>query len=483
MRRFILGLDEGTTSLKSVLYDADKKDIVDIESRSVTQHYPKLGWVEQNAEEIFKKVLSSAKSLLSKHAVKKEELLGIGITNQRESIVAWDRETGKPICKAIIWQCRRTTKEIEALPQEIKNKIKEKTGLIANPYFSASKMEWILNNIKEAKILEKQNRLCFGTIDSFLAFSLTGNHVTDTTNASRTMLMNLHTLQWDDDLLSIFGISKNSLPEIKACDSNFGNVKKLLNAPICSIIGDQMSSMYGQGAINYGNTKVTYGTGAFILSNIGSDASKNIPSLLTTVCSTLSGKTQYAVEGSIYSACRSLEWLKNLGIYDDTSKTDALAKSLTDNGGVYFVPAFTGLGAPYWNNNAKATIFGMTYNTSKAHFVRAALESWCYNTKAILDEMKKYGQKFKMISVDGGGSKNEFVLQFLADMLGHEVVKSKHSESTVLGTIYIAMLSLKLINLEEIKKISESNKKYMCQISTKKRETLYTGWQEALKQI
>lgn len=484
MRRFILGLDEGTTNLRSVLYDVDKKNIVDMESKTFKQYYPHSGWVEQDADEIYKKILSTSKDVLSRNDVKREELLAIGITNQRETVVAWDRETGEPICKAIVWQCRRTSDMIEKLPKKTKALIKERTGLIPNPYFSASKMKWILENVKEAKVLARSGRLCFGTIDSFLAFKLTGNHYTDTTNASRTMLMNLKTLEWDEELLKIFDIPKNSLPEIKSCDSDFGNAKRLLNAPIKAMIGDQMSSMFGQGAVKYGNTKVTFGTGGFILTNIGSNPDKNLPSLITTVASTLGKKTCYAVEGSMYSACSALNWLKDkLGIYDDVTETSSMATSLDSNEGVYLVPAFTGLGAPYWDDKARACIVGMTFDTRKEHFVRAALESMVYNTKEIVDIMKKDGLKFRLISVDGGGSKNPFVLQFLADMLNHDVVKSKFSESTALGAIYVAMLSLKIITLNDIKEMTESTTLYSNEISETERKKNFEGWQKALKNI
>lgn len=484
MRRFILGLDEGTTSLRSFLFDVDKKIIVDSESNTFKQYYPKSGWVEQDANEIFRKILSTSKDVLSRNGVLKEELLGIGITNQRETIVAWDRETGVPIYKAIVWQCRRSSESIEKLPQKTKDKIKEKTGLIPNPYFSASKMKWIMDNVKEAKLLAKSNRLCFGTIDSFLAFKLTGNHVTDTTNASRTMLMNIHTLNWDNELLSIFKIPKNSLPEIKASDSDFGKAKKLLNAPIRAIIGDQMASMFGQGAVKCENTKVTFGTGGFVLTNIGSNSSKNLPHLLTTVASTIGNKTSYAIEGSIYSACSALNWCKDkMHLFDDFTETESMALSLPNNEGVYLIPAFTGLGAPYWNDDVRATIVGMSFNTKRQHIVRATLESMIYNTKAIIDEMKTAGLKIKFVSVDGGGSKNDFVLQFLADMLNHDVVKSKYSESTALGAIFVAMISLKLINIDDIKNLTESKKIYTPKMSKIERQKNYLGWQNAVKKL
>lgn len=483
MRKFILGLDEGTTNLRSVLYDANKKSIVDIENKTFKQYYPQVGWVEQDANEIFSKVLKTAKEVLSRNGVQKEELLGIGITNQRETVVAWDRKTGDPVYRTIVWQCTRTSQDINNLPESVKKKIKEKTGLIANSYFSASKMKWILDNVKEAKKLVKKGELCFGTIDSYLVFKLTGNHYTDTTNASRTMLMNINTLQWDEELLEIFKIPKETLPEIKDCNFNFGKAKNILNAPIMAVIGDQMSSMYGQGAMKNGNTKVTLGTGGFILTNIGRSCNKNLPNLLTTVCGTLDGKTEYALEGSIYSACSGLQWLKNLGLYEEVSHTDEMAFSLKDNEGVYMVPAFTGLGAPYWKDSARATLVGMTFNTSKEHLVRASLESMAYNTKAIIDEMKQNGQRFKMISIDGGGSKNEFTLQFLADMLDHEVVKSRYAESTVLGTIFIVMYSLKMLTIDEMKSLTQSDKIYKPKISDSLRKKFYSGWESAIQKM
>ena len=484
MRRFILGLDEGTTSVRSVLYDVDTQCIVDIEGKNIKQFHPQLAWVEEDAEEILRKTLQTAKDVLKRNSVQKGELLAIGITNQRETVVAWDRKTGKPIYNAIVWQCRRTSKMVKNLTNETKEKIKEKTGLIANPYFSASKCKWILENVKEAKMLAKNKQLCFGTIDSFLAFHLTGNFVTDTTNASRTCLMNIHSLSWDDELLKIFKIPKHTLAEILSCDSNFGNCKKLLNAPVRAIIGDQQSSMIGQGAISYGKTKVTFGTGGFLLCNVGSESNKIIPSLLTTVASTLNGKTEYAIEGSIYSACSAINFLKdNLGLYEKVEETAKMANSLKSNDGVYLIPAFTGLGAPYWKDDARGAIVGMTYETKKSHLVRACLESMAYNTKAIVDEIKKNGGRFKTISVDGGGSKNEFLLQFLADILGHDIIKSKSSEATVLGAIYVAMLSLGLIEKDDIEKLTESDKIYTSKMIESERKKNYDGWQKAIKKI
>lgn len=484
MRRFILGIDEGTTSARAVLYDIDENRIIDKQSKTFKQFYPQSGYVEQDASEILNIVISSCKTVITRNKVQKEELLGIGITNQRETVVAWERKTMKPIYNAICWQCRRTSNYIKSLPLKIKKLIREKTGLIPDPYFSASKMKWILDNVKGAKSLARSGNLCFGTIDSYIVTALTGNFVTDTTNASRTMLMNIKTLDWDEELLNFFKIPRESLPKIMPCDSHFGDVKKFFGAPLCSIIGDQQSSMIGQGAINYGTAKITLGTGGFILTNAGQNYDKCPDKLLLTVASTLENKTEYAIEGSIYSACSGLNFLKyNFNMYEDVRKTSEMAESLPDNEGVYFVPAFTGMGAPYWNSDARGEISGITYATTKAHIVRAMLESMAYNSKAIFDEMRASGLKFSLVSVDGGGSNNDFLLQFMADMLNHDVVKSKNVEATVMGTIYVAMLSLKLIDKEEIRKLTSSTEVFCPNMTEKDREKYYDGWQKAIKKI
>ena len=483
MRKLILGLDEGTTSLRVFLYDTEKQMIVDREGKTFKQFYPHDGWVEQDAEEIYKKILLASKTVLKRNGVVKEELLGLAITNQRETIVAWDKKTGKPIYNAIVWQCRRTSKMIKSLPLTTKEKIHSKTGLIPNPYFSASKMKWIMENVKQAKTLARTGDLCFGTIDSFLAFKLTGNHVTDTTNASRTMLMNLHTLSWDEELLEIFQIPKTSLPKIMSCDSNFGTAKKLHNAPILSMIGDQQSSMIGQGAIEIGNSKMTIGTGGFMLTNVNEENLQPQQNLLLTVARTLKGKTEYAIEGSIYNACSAINWLKDLGMYADANETSKMAKSLENNEGVYLVPAFTGLGAPYWKDDVRACIVGMTLDTRKEHIVRACLESIAYNTKALVEEMRKCGQRIRKISVDGGGSKNDFLLQFMSDILGKEIEKSKESEATVMGTIYVAMMSLDLIERKQIKILTQNTQTFSPKITESERKRFYEGWEKAIKKL
>ncbi len=483
MRKFVLGLDEGTTSLRAVLYDAASHKIVGKQEKTIRQHYPHDGWVEQDAEDIFKKILLVCKEVLKNNSVQKCELLGIAITNQRETIVAWDRQTGKPIYNAIVWQCRRTTNLIKALPQKVKKQIHKTTGLIANPYFSASKMKWILDNVPAAKSLAKAGNLCFGTIDSFLAFRLTGNHVTDTTNASRTMLMNLHTLDWDSKLLKIFDVPLAALPKILPSDGKFGNAKALLDAPILAMIGDQQSSMIGQGAMDVGASKVTIGTGGFVLTNVSPQNAQPLENLLLTVARTLGGKTEYAIEGSIFSACSAINWLKELGMYGDVAETSKMASRLSGNNGVYFVPAFTGLGAPYWKDDARACIVGMNFNTDKNHIVRACLESIAFNIKALVDEMRKNGQRIGKISVDGGGSKNDFLLQFICDMLGKDVERSSQAEATVMGAIYVALLACGQLKRSEIKQLTQNNQVFHPRLTEGERKALYEGWQKAIKKL
>lgn len=484
MRKFVLGLDEGTTNLKAALFDISKMEIVDTEKRSLKRFLPHDAWVEQDAEEIYKKIVAASRTLLKRNEVKKEELLGVSLTNQRETVVAWDRQTGKPIYNAIVWQCRRTTNYIKSLSQKRKEKIKELTGLIPNPYFSASKFKWILENVKDAKKLLKQNRLCFGTIDSFLIFRLTKNHFTDTTNASRTMLMNLKTLDWDDELLKIFKIPKQTLPKILPCDSDFGEIKPFLGAHLRAVIGDQQSSMIGQSAVDKNECKVTFGTGGFVLMNVGNNANKRLPNLLTTVAHTLNGKTEFAIEGSIYSACSAINFLQdNFSFFTDVKKTAKMALSLPSNENVYFVPAFTGLGAPYWKDEARGMIVGITFDTKKEHIVRACLESMVYNTKDILDEIKRAGLVPKFLSVDGGGSQNEFVLQFLADILNQEIVKSAFSDATIMGAIYVALISMQEATKEQIKQLSLGKNKYNPKMSETERRKNLNGWKKALNKI
>lgn len=473
MKQYILGIDEGTTSTRAVVYDCKKGRIISSSASPIKQIYPHNGWVEQDANQIVNAQFASIEQAIIGAKIKPEDISAVAITNQRESVIAWNAQTGRPIYNSICWQCRRTAEDIAKLDKNTVLKIKNRTGLIADAYFSASKMAWILKNVPEAKALAKKGLLKMGTIDSYLAYILTGNFVTDTTNASRTMLFNIKTLSWDKDMLSLWGIPQECLPQVVASDAVVGSCTMFGGAPLCAIIGDQQSSLYGQNCHKTGDTKVTYGTGGFVLLNTG----ENIVSskkLLTTIAYTLKGKTHYALEGSIYSACSGIDWLKNgMSLYKDVSQTARMAESVPDNGGVYLVPAFTGLGAPYWNSNARATISGLTFASKPEHIVRAMLESMAYNTLDILNQVET---PIKRISVDGGGSKNKFLLQFLADITNVKVNKALNSESTVLGAIKIAETHLNISREDDLTK----QEVYLPSMDKKSREKYYAGWKAAV---
>lgn len=478
-KRYILSLDEGTTSCRTIVYDIVTKQIVSKVQKTFPQYYPKPGWVEQDANEIWQTQKSTLDDALK--TINPNEVIGIGITNQRETIIAWDRLTGEPVHKAIVWQCRRTSSDIDNIPTQTKTKIKNKTGLIPNAYFSASKIKWLFDNVPIVQELSNQNRLCIGTVDSFIAYKLTGKFVTDTTNASRTMLFNINTLCWDNDLLEYFGIPKTCLPTV--VDSNC-NVGDCINYPfpLCGIIGDQQGSLVGQACIRKGMAKATYGTGCFILLNIGSEVVKT-KNMLCTVGYTINGKTTYALEGSVYSACNAIDWLKtNMDMYEDIQETANICNSIKSTDNVYFVPAFTGLGAPYWNDNAKGTILGLTLGTTKKHIVRACIESIAYNTYSVIEEMTNSDKiSIKELHVDGGGSKNTFLLQFQADILQKSILKSQFAESTAMGAVYMVGLSQKLFSLKTIEENYQIHSFYTPTKSKKEREQLLTGWNNAVK--
>ncbi len=477
MKKYIIGIDEGTTSCRSVLYDVTKNEIIDISSRSFKSKYPKSGWVEQDAEKIYKLQVETIKELVEK--AKPKNIICMGLTNQRETIVAWNKKTKKPIYNAIVWQCRRTADYIASLPQEIVDKIKQKTGLIADAYFSASKIKWILDNVPMAQKLLNEGNLCIGTMDAFLAYKLTGEFVTDVTNASRTMLFNINTLDYDDELLDYFKIPRQILPKIISNAQIIGNVLDY-NFPLASMIGDQQASLFGQGCFSCGKAKATYGTGGFLLLNIGNKP-LFIDKLLTTVASKINGKTMYALEGSIYSASSTVNFMKdNLQFFFNPADSGVMAEKVKSSGGVYFVPAFTGLGAPYWNSSARAIICGINFDTKKEHIVRAGLESMAYNTKAILDQMRAGGTNISKIKVDGGCSKNKFLLQFLSDINRIKVVKNKESEATALGAIYMAGVTMKVFNLQKLGKIIDSSATFSPKMSEKESDFLYLGWQNAV---
>ena len=444
MKRYIIAIDEGTTSERVVLFDTNLNKIIDSSSIKITQFYPKTSWVEHDANEIWNNVKSSLDDIIKKNKLKAEDVIGIGITNQRETTVAWNKTNGIPLSRAIVWQCKRTNDYCNSLPEKIKTKIKEKTGLVVDSYFSATKMKWILDNVSGAKKLASTSNLALGTIDSFLIFKLTGGKTfaTDTTNASRTMLVDLSSpMQYDKELCDYFKIPISALPEIKSSADNFGMAKTIIgDIPILSVIGDQQSSLVGQGCLQTGKAKMTYGTGGFLLVNSGTTLNPNNNLTLNTVAYTISGTTTYAVEGSIFNVGSTLNYLKeDLGLFSSYADIDNFLEKATSNS-VYFLPAFSGLGAPYWQSEAKATIYGLTLGTTKADIVKSAIESFALMVNDISRYLSSIGIKIKNMTADGGVSKCNYLLEFQSAIMGINVSRMAETESTSLGAIFLAGL-------------------------------------------
>ncbi len=481
---YIVAIDEGTTSTRAVLYDLENKKIVMQKSSPIKQIYPEPSFVEENANEIYAETLSSLIEILeSADDVKKVK--GIGITNQRETVIAWDRLTGKPLYNAIVWQCRRTADYISELSKTHGDIIRQKTGLVMDAYFSASKIKWLIDNVPQiAEKLEK-NEVCFGTVDSFLVYKLTGGKafVTDVTNASRTMLFNLEALSYDKELLEIFGIPESSLPQVVASDAVVGEFEYMgVKIPLCGIAGDQQSALIGQGCFEIGTSKVTYGTGLFMLYNLGENAVISKNGLVTTVAYTIGGRTAYAFEGSVFNAGSTIQWLRdNLGFFTDSKESEALATSVEDNGGVYLVPAFTGLGAPVWNSDARGIICGLTRGATKAHITRAGLEAMAYATKDLTVVMEEEsGQKMRELRSDGGASANDFLMDFQTNVLGIPVNRPSEKESTALGAVYLCGLGLGLLKLDEISNYRQTERLFMPN-GDEKYKKYYSEWQKAIK--
>ena len=486
MKRYIIGLDEGTTSARTLIYDIVENKIINIVNEKFKQYFPKPGYVEHDANEIWTVLNRTMINAIKQSKIKSHEIIGIGITNQRESVVAWDKTTGESVFPSIVWQCRRTSKYCESMKKSLKSYIKKSTGLIVDAYFSASKIKWLLENNTKVKKLKENNNLCIGTIDSYIAYKLTNGEkfITDTSNASRTMLFNINTLKWDEKLLKKFGIPRDILPEVVSNGQQLGIAHTSFgDIPIGSILGDQQSSLFGQGGFEKGLAKATYGTGCFILSNTGSSPIHN-KKMLSTIAWTINGETTYALEGSIFNAGTVVNWMiDDLQVLESNKISSEISQNLEDTNGVYFVPAFTGMGAPYWKTYATGSIVGLTRGANKNHIIRAGLESMAYNTYDIITCMEKNGIKIKELKVDGGVSRNEFLMQFQADILGKKVIKSESSECTALGTIYMAGLALGCFkNLSDIKKRIQTSKVYTNKMSQKRREQLHSGWLKAVKQ-
>lgn len=485
---YILAIDQGTTGSRAIIYDKKGRQIASA-YQEFPQYFPQPGWVEHDPEEIWQSVYASIQKVLK--AVPATSIAAIGITNQRETTVIWDKNTGKPVYNAIVWQCRRTAGRCDQLKKKkgMSAFIRKRTGLPIDAYFSATKIEWILKNkLKDQRSKIKQ--LVFGTTDTWILWKLTGgiSHATDYTNASRTMLFNIETLEWDKDILKLFNIPPEILPQAIPSSGNFGKTVKIgklpAGIPISGIAGDQQAALFGQTCFAPGEMKNTYGTGSFILLNTGGKRVDSHHGLITTLACGPEGKAAYALEGSIFIAGAAIQWLRDqLGIIKKSSDSESLALAVKDNAGVYFVPAFVGLGAPYWDQNARGTIIGLTRGANKKHLVRSALEAICYSTKDVIAVMQKEsGLNTTSLKIDGGAAANNFICQFQADILGIKIERPKIIETTSLGAAYLAGLAVGFWkNSSEIKKFWQSDRVFTPSMPKAIKERLYQGWQTAIK--
>ncbi|WP_457751278.1 glycerol kinase GlpK [Thermococcus sp.] len=482
MERYILSLDEGTTSARAIVFDRES-NVLGIGQYEFPQHYPKPGWVEHNPEEIWNAQFRAIKTALERANVEPGQIAAMGITNQRETTIVWDKN-GKPLYNAIVWQCRRTAEMVEEIKREHGDVIKEKTGLVPDAYFSASKLKWLLDNVPSLRERAEKGEVLFGTVDTFLIYRLTGEHVTDYSNASRTMLFNIKRLDWDDELLEIFGIPEEVLPEVKESSEVYGYTKKeLLGAeiPVSGDAGDQQAALFGQAGFEAGMVKATYGTGSFILANTGKTV-RYSDNLLTTIAWGLNGKVTYALEGSVFITGAAVQWLRDgIKIIKHAAETEELARKLESNEGVYFVPAFVGLGAPYWDQFARGLIIGITRGTGREHIARATLEAIAYLTRDVIEEMEKL-VGIKELRVDGGATANDFLMEFQADILNRRVVRPVVKETTALGAAYLAGLAVDYWeSLEEISTLWKAERVFEPTMDDETRKRLYQGWKEAVK--
>ncbi len=489
MAKYILSLDQGTTSSRAIIFDK-KGSIVATAQKEFTQIFPQPGWVEHDANEIWSTQLGVATEAVLKAGLTVNDIAAIGITNQRETTVVWDRDTHLPICNAIVWQDRRTAEYCDKLKKEgHAETIQQKTGLVTDAYFSGTKVKWILDNVEGARDKAQKGELCFGTIDSWLLWKLTNGkvHATDVSNASRTLLYNIHTLQWDQDLLKLFGIPESMLPEVRSSSEIYGHTENILTAtqvPVSGIAGDQQSALFGQMCTQPGMVKNTYGTGCFMLMNTGTKpvASKN--NLLTTIAWKVNGEVQYALEGSVFIGGAVVQWLRDgLKIIQTSGDVEALAVKAEDNGGVYFVPAFTGLGAPYWNQHARGIIVGITRGSSDAHIARAAIESIAFQSMDLMNAMEAdAGLPIKEVRVDGGATVNNQLMQFQSDILNTQVIRPQVTETTALGAAYLAGLAVGYWNsIDELQQYWQKDKAFTPSMNDEKRNDLQKNWKKAVK--
>ena len=489
-KKYIIALDQGTTSSRAILFDKCG-NIVSSAQKEFTQIYPKAGWVEHNPMEIWGSQSGVLREVLETTSVRPDEIAAIGITNQRETTVVWDKNTGKPVYNAIVWQCRRTASICDDLKKKgLEESIKSKTGLMIDAYFSATKVKWILDNIEGAREKAENGDLLFGTIDTWLIWNLTRGkvHVTDYSNAARTMLYNIKELKWDEDILKELEIPLCMLPEVKPSSEIYGYTDEEMLAgakiPIAGCAGDQQAALFGQTCFEEGSVKNTYGTGCFLLMNTGSKPVESKNGLLTTIAWGVDGKVEYALEGSIFVGGASIQWLRDeLRLIYDSGQSEYYANQVEDTNGVYVVPAFTGLGAPYWDMYARGAIFGLTRGAKRGHIVRATLESIAYQTKDVLNAMQEdSNMKLKMLRVDGGASANDFLMKFQADILNVNIDRPKVIETTALGAAYLAGLAVGFYkNKEEIRERYTIEKEFIASMDDRKRNLLYRGWKRAVE--
>ncbi len=490
MSSYILTLDLGTSSERAIIFDHDF-NILGMEQKEFPQFYPKPDRVEQDPMDIWNTQLEATQNVLNKLNISSGELAAIGITNQRETTIVWDKHTGEPIYPAIVWQDKRTANECDQLKTRGYDKlIQDKSGLILDAYFSASKIKWILDNVYKAKEKAKNGDLLFGTVDTWVIWKLTKGelHITDVSNASRTMLFNIHDLSWDKELLDLFGIPESMLPEVKESSEFYGYTHpdyfNGIKVPICGIAGDQQAALFGQCCFKPGTAKNTYGTGCFMLMNTGTKAVKSQNGLLTTIAWSIDGKVNYALEGSVFIAGAAIQWLRdNLKLIKTAADSEAAAAQINNNEGVYFVPAFSGLGAPYWQGNVRGTLSGLTQGSTANHIIRATLESIAYQSKDVLNAMERdSGVKLKALNVDGGATANNLLMQFQADILNCSVCRAHQLESTALGAAMLAGLACGFWRYKDFQRSKHEIVCFDPEMSERTRSKFYSGWLQAIKQ-
>lgn len=490
MEKYIMSIDQGTTSSRAILFDKEG-DIKGVAQREFKQYFPKSGWVEHDANEIWTSVLAVMTEVLNENEINADQIEGIGITNQRETTVIWDKNTGRPIYHAIVWQSRQTQSICHELKEQgHEETFRNKTGLLLDPYFSGTKVKWILDNVDGAREKAENGDLLFGTIDTWLVWKLSGGeaHITDYSNASRTLMYNIYDLKWDDELLDLLNVPKQLLPEVKESSEIYAHTKDYhffgQEVPISGIAGDQQAALFGQACFERGDVKNTYGTGGFMLMNTGEAPVKSESGLLTTIAYGLDGKVNYALEGSIFVSGSAIQWLRDgLRIINSAPQSENYATRVDSTDNVYFVPAFVGLGTPYWDSEARGAIFGLSRGTEKEHFIRATLESLCYQTRDVMEAMSKDSKiEVNNLRVDGGAVKNNFIMQFQADIVNTAVERPEIQETTALGAAYLAGLAVGFWDSkDEIANRWQLETEFTPQMSEEDRTKLYKGWKKAVE--